>query len=288
MLPTRRRRVHAFASSCLLVTLSLHGAALYGQTATKQAVATHERRIALEGAPNFRDLGGYPTADGRHVRWGKIYRTGELSRLTAADYEVLSRLGIAVVCDFRRDSERNAAPTKWPGASPPTIFNLPGSQGARTAENAGRSAGNATTGLSPVLMASYPEYPSTLASSYRTTIEQLMTQNGAVVYHCTAGKDRTGTFSAMLLTMLGVPQEVIMEDYLLTNQYVATPARIDTFVARGGTREAALTAFGVDRTYLDLMFQTIDRQYGSFDAYRRTALGVSDADLVTLKATLLE
>lgn len=250
---------------------------------------TGERRIALEGAPNFRDLGGYPTADGRHVRWKKIYRAGELSRLTTADYETLNRLGIAAVCDFRRDGERAAAQTRWQGANPPAILDLPGGQGERNA--AGGTGGGAaapTAGLSALLMASYPEYPTTLAASYRTTIQQLMTRDGAVLYHCTAGKDRTGTFSALLLTMLGVSRDVVMQDYLLSNQYVASPERIDALVARGTARDAAVAILGVDAAYLDLMFKSIDERYGSFDAYRRTVLGVSDADLATLKAKLLE
>ena len=115
-----------------------------------------------------------------------------------------------------------------------------------------------------------------------------MTQRGAVLYHCTAGKDRTGAFSAMLLTMLGVPRDVVMEDYLLSNQYIVTPARLDAVVARGGSREAAMATSGVDRTYLESMFRTIDTQYGSFDEYRRKALALSDDDLEVLKRKLLE
>ena len=250
--------------------------------------AAGERRIALEGAPNFRDLGGYATTDGRHVRWKKVYRSGELSRLTSADFQRLEQLGLAVVCDFRRESERRAAPTSWQGAHPPTILDIPGEQRERdTATPPPRSDG-IPAGLSPLLVTSYPQYPTTLASSFRAVLQQIMTRDGAVLYHCTAGKDRTGTFSALLLTMLGVSRDVVMEDYLLSNQYVATPARIDAFVARGGSRESAVAILGVDRAYLDSMFQAIEKQFGSFDEYRRKALGVSDADLAALKARLLE
>ena len=262
-----------------------------GQSAARQApAAARERHIVLAGAPNFRDLGGYQTTDGRHVRWGLIYRSGELSRLTATDYEKLATLNIAVVCDFRRDSERNAAPTAWSGSRPPTILNLPGDQAERGSASGAGADGSPSTlpALSPLLAASYPTYPKALASSFKTVLAQLKTQHGAVLYHCTAGKDRTGTFSALLLTMLGVPQAVVMEDYLLTNQFVATPARIDAMVARGASREAAIANIGVDRVYLESTLAAIDREYGSFDAYRRDALGVSDAELAALKAKLLE
>jgi protein-tyrosine phosphatase len=256
------------------------------QTSAAAAASAGQRHIALQGAPNLRDLGGYATADGRHVRWKKIYRSGELSRLTAADYEIMAGLGIAVVCDFRRESERSAAPTKWQGANAPAILNLPGEQGERSA--GGGTAANTPPGLSPLLVTSYPTYVTTLASSFRTVLNQLATQNGAVLYHCTAGKDRTGSFSAVLLTMLGVPKDVVMEDYLLSNQYVVSEARLNAAVARGGTRESAMATLGVDRAYLESFFRTIDAAYGSFDEYRRKALGVSDADLTVLKSRLLE
>ena len=120
-LPRLRRAVLA-----LLVACALTG----GGHVLGQALA-NPRHITLEGAPNFRDLGGYATADGRHVRWRRVYRSDELSRLTAADYVRLADLGIAVVCDFRRDSERAIAQTAWQGAKAPTILNLPGSQTER-------------------------------------------------------------------------------------------------------------------------------------------------------------
>jgi protein-tyrosine phosphatase len=88
--------------------------------------------------------------------------------------------------------------------------------------------------------------------------------------------------------VLGVPREVVMQDYLLTNEYLISPARVEAIIARGGARESAMTSLSVDRAYLESLFQAIDTEYGSFDRYRRTALGVSDADLAALKAKLLE
>lgn len=296
---TRRRlRGPAFVLALTLALPAPFAVPVLAQRAPA-APAAGERRIVLEGARNFRDLGGYPTADGRHVRWGRIYRSGELSRLTPADYQTIATLGIAVVCDFRRDSERANASTTWQGANAPTILNLPGAQvdrapagvgGGRGAARGAGGAAPATTadGLSPLLASSYPQYATTLAESYRETMRQIRTQNGAVLYHCTAGKDRTGSFSALLLTMLGVPRDIVMQDYLLSNEYVVSQARIDAVVARGGTRRTALATMGVDSAYLDALFRSIDERYGSFDNYRRTALGVSDAELVALRNRLLE
>ena len=93
--------------------------------------ADHLRRLPLEGASNLRDLGGYATADGRHVRWGLVYRSDQLARLTDNDYEYLARLGIATVCDFRRDDERQRAVTRWRGSNPPqTLLRLPAARAA--------------------------------------------------------------------------------------------------------------------------------------------------------------
>src|SRR5262245_19920780 len=120
---TCRQRSHRIdtATFTLLLALGLNplgvGGAQTAVSSVQSSPRSGERHIALEGAPNFRDLGGYATADGRHVRWNRIYRSGELSRLTDADYERLAQLRIAVVCDFRRDSERSAAPTTWRGAT---------------------------------------------------------------------------------------------------------------------------------------------------------------------------
>src|SRR6185295_11184054 len=91
--------------------------------------ADHVRRLPLQGAPNVRDIGGYATSNGKHVKWRLVYRAGSLARLTDRDYESLAGLGITVVCDFRRDDERRAAPTEWRAPNPPEILSLPGVPG---------------------------------------------------------------------------------------------------------------------------------------------------------------
>jgi protein-tyrosine phosphatase len=270
------RSVRQRSASLTVVLLVLAGTSTHGQAPARQGT----RHIALEGAPNFRDLGGYQTSDGRHVKWGRVFRSGELSRLTAHDYEILAGLGVTVVCDFRRDDERRNAQTQWQGSAPPEILNLPAAASEAGQETAARSsAAPVASNLSPRLVASYPGYITTLAQSYKTTLRRMIDGNNVVLFHCTAGKDRSGTFAALLLTMLGVPKQTVFEDYLLSNEYVPVPAR-----ATG----AAASILRVDASYLESVFAAIDRSFGSLDNYRRTALGISDEDLTALKGRLLE
>jgi protein-tyrosine phosphatase len=110
--------------SCVELWRGIVAAAILGAVLSAQGV-DERRHIALTGAPNFRDIGGYRTADGRTVRWGQVYRSGQLSALTDIDYERLVQLGISVICDLRDDDERRDAPTHWKGAQTLAISSLP-------------------------------------------------------------------------------------------------------------------------------------------------------------------
>jgi protein-tyrosine phosphatase len=250
------------------------------------------RRIELQGAPNLRDLGGYPTTDGRETRWGALYRSGQLSALTAKDYETLARLGIVAVCDFRRDDERVAQPTKWKGGASPPILALPpsGTDGTAPPPNpvaSVRGGGNAME-VANEMRASYATYPSRLAASYRRVIDLILEGRGPILYHCTAGKDRTGVFSAILLSLLGVPRETVFADYLLSNEYVLTPTAMANYAKANNTSLAAVHALlSVETSYLDAAFAAIRQQHDSLDGYRREALKLSDDELERLQSRLL-
>lgn len=248
------------------------------------------RRVPLAGASNLRDLGGYMTTDGRRVRWGRLYRSGQLSQLTDSDYESVARLGISVVCDFRRDNEREAAPTRWRGAAPPETLRFPTLPGGGSSAVVERLPAGATgeEGLA-WMRRTYTQIPVTYGPAYRATLQRILVSPGPVLYHCSAGKDRTGVFSALVLSFLGVPWETILEDYLLSNAYVATATAIDDYARRSNvSRDAARAVLSVDRAYLDGAFTAINQKYGSIDNYRRTELAVSDRDVASLKALLLE
>ena len=247
----------------------------------------HLRHPSLAGAPNFRDIGGYATSDGRHVRWGLVYRTGQLSKLTAGDYQFLDRLGIEAVCDFRVAAEKDMAPTRWVGDRVPEFVALdnPPTPGAADLLSKGATPADLRT----YMLDTYATLVRAYAPSYATTLRAIVRATGPVVLHCSSGKDRTGIFTALLLTFLGVPRATVVEDYLLSNEFVRTDAAVAAMAGQLRTStENAGVLLGVDEAYLSRAFETIDREFGSLDRYRREMLGLSDADLVSLKARLLE
>ena len=230
------------------------------------------RKLPLEGAVNFRDLGGYPASDGRYVRWGLIYRSNHLANLTAKDYEYLKSLGIRLVCDVRTEGERLRSPTRWVGPAPAFLS-------------------------TPIDPGSYDRYVNDYAPQYGTILRRLAAGDLPAVEHCSGGKDRTGVFSAILLTALGVPRDVVMQDYLLTTEYVLdagsiekTTADLQWLLQLPQPPDAAYVKARMTTKPETLVsaFETINRIYGSFDGFRRSGLKISDTDLAMLRQRLLE
>jgi protein-tyrosine phosphatase len=257
------------------------------------------RRLALEGTPNFRDLGGYETTDGRFVRWGLIYRSGVLTYLTPADYGYLGQLGIRVVCDFRTQQENAASPETWIPEAHVEHLSLPiGTDNKNT--NASMPQVLATNPSPAQLKAwmttVYSDFAFKAAPQYSTVFVQLEKDPLPLLYHCSAGKDRTGVFSAFLLLTLGVPEETVLKDYALTTSYLrdgeSTEANRKMMASSGSslsrlTPEQRQVLMAADPDYLRSTLHAIDTKYGSFENYRRTALHVSDTDVETLKQRLL-
>jgi protein-tyrosine phosphatase len=255
------------------------------------------RRLPLEGAKNFRDLGGYRAADGRYVRWGRVYRSNHLVNLTASDSAYLNALGIRLVCDVRSDGERARAPDHWTGNAP-EFFSVPiGSNliTSPTGEDLKRRVATINSEAKESVRAY--GYATEYAGQYAKILRRIAAGDLPVVEHCTAGKDRTGVFSAILLTALGVPRETVVQDYLLSNQYLLSPDTIET------TTADLQRAFGLAeppdistvRTIMTSRPETLDatldkiiKTYGSFDNYLRDALKLSDSDLALLRQRLLE
>ncbi len=241
--------------------------------------------VPLEGGSNFRDLGGYRTAEGRTVRRNTIFRSAHLGGLTDADRSALGRLGVRTIVDLRGVSEAAETPhlvdglaCKIVGAHIEPRLN----EKLRTAVD----QGTATPFLvMEYLTDHYRDYPRRCALGFRTLFATL--SDGAhrpLVFHCTAGKDRTGFASALLLTLLGVPWDTVLEDYLHTNVvwtgHVGRYPELDI-----DTRAAIIEA----RTpYLEAAFEVVRNDFGGPEPFAEKALGLDAAARERLKADLLE
>lgn len=265
------------------------------------------RHLELEGTPNFRDLGGYQTTDGRFVRWGLIYRSGVLTYLTPADDTYLAHLGVRVVCDFRTQQENQAAPEKWLPGSSAQMLSLPIGGGATKPGQQPTipSSLKDMVGSDPTvekmrarMIATYGDFVFSSADQFAQVFQQIKNDHLPLLYHCTAGKDRTGIFSALLLLTLGVPEKTVLEDYALTNEYLlkhsesAAVQKMGTATGNnmlaGLTKEQRDVLMAADPAYLESTLRKIDQRYGSFDAYRRQALHLSDGDVQELRAKLTQ
>jgi protein-tyrosine phosphatase len=263
------------------------------------------RRLPLEGSPNFRDLGGYETTDGRFVRWGLIYRSGALNKLTPKDFAYLSQLGIHAVCDFRTQQENSTAPELWVPGSNVDHISLPipprVNKDANTSPQAFYASNPTLTELRDWMAINYDSLAFSAAPQYSKLFVQLEEEHLPLLYHCASGKDRTGVFSAFLLLMLGVPEKTVLADYELSNTYLKIPLPTDatkdasqkaasaTTPAHGQlTQEQWQVTMVSDPEYLKGMLRHIEARYGSFDNYRRIVLAVSDEDVEKLRSRLLE
>jgi protein-tyrosine phosphatase len=281
-----------------VVALCASGLAAFERT--PETATQGIRVIELEGARNFRDIGGYETADGRTVKWGQVYRSDKLSDLTQADYKVLDDIDLETIVDFRSDAERADAQTKWGNDDDPDILNLSiGDNAADWSSTLSRQlrSGNFTKDeITATFIDMYRAIPIDAAGQYKIMFERLADgYNRPLLMHCTAGKDRTGVGTALILSALGVPRTTIMDDFLLTNE-VADVDRALYFVARGfGERagheidpESLRPLVGVDAAYLETTFETIESEYGSVNAYLTEALGVTPDIRTQLQNALLE
>ncbi len=239
-----------------------------------------ERRLPLEGASNFRDLGGYETVDGRFVRWGLLYRSDDLADLTDADLAYLSHLDLALVCDLRSPDERESQPSRLPRTNAPQVAHLPIHVGGSSSADVAAQLRSGQLDPVQLLVEANRAFVTTHSAPFRGVLQRISEPaNLPTLIHCTAGKDRTGFASAMVLLALGVSRETVLEDYMLTNRYVAEPD--------GGNAEFFRALWGVRREYLQAALDTIDQNYGSVEVYLRDGLGITDELRDNLRELLL-
>lgn len=258
-------------------------------------VTAGARGQGLQGGVNFRDFGGYPTCHGRPVRWGRLYRCGHLSKLSERGVAQLASLGLDLVCDFRREDEQRFEPSRLPqGDAAPRVAGLgitPGSQGSALYNDS--SAIDGATAMRAFMCGINREFVRSQSARYRELFAALLDDGvERVLVHCAAGKDRTGFAAAMILHALGVPEELIVRDYLLTRHYFTPAEELSRVRAKYAidhlADEDVLPMLSVEEAYLRAALETIAEDYGDTDTYLREALGVGEAERAALMARFLE
>lgn len=248
-----------------------------------------DRSLHLSSVANFRDVGGYRTLDGHWVRMGVAYRSNALNAMTPADMKRAEMLGIKLVVDLRMDVERAHAPdvSIAPQISDNVLADKQAKFGA-TAKDPPPASGEAASELVKKAYRDFVDLPSARVA-YHNLFERLSDPASLpTVFHCTAGKDRTGWAQAVLLTILGVSRPTIATDYELTDRYLAPQAGLvaRTF-AQGTAPVAAQTMMRADPAYLDAAFAEVATQYGSFDNYLRRGLHLDDKTLAAIRKNFL-
>ncbi len=225
---------------------------------------------------NLRDLGGLPTASGRRIAHGRLFRSSHLAALTAADARVL---GLRTVVDFRGVDERAAAPSANLGDDTEHLH-LPMEPRALSKLRALASAEHADPrAISDMMVGIYRRFVRDQAAVYRALLQRLQVAGACpLLFHCTAGKDRTGFAAAVVLLALDVPQHEIERDFLASNAHWRPADR------KGGW----VTLSEVRSEYLHAAFETMRDSFGSVDGFLREALGIDDAARARLADNLLE
>ena len=254
-----------------------------------------ERILSFQGGCNFRDIGDYRTQQGASTRWGRVYRTGVLTYFTDDDHAPLTSLQVRTICDLRRAEEREREPTRWPhtnvtglswddGVVTPTIRGL-GADYPRTAR-----------GMFDTMVALYRALPAWMGQRIGGMFSAIAKGDVPLIVHCAAGKDRTGIAVAVLLRSLGVPEQTVIDDYLLTN----ASGNFEEFIRSRHQAQLGVTdthspllsmpeemrrvLFSADAAFLQAAFE----QIGDVEAYLVKTAGVSPEAQDRVRSALLE
>ena len=255
--------------------------------------------MELTGGCNLRDLGGHETTDGREVRRGVIYRSGVLAYLTPSDHNCVARARIRTIVDLRRSDEIAAEPTEWAlpvrklswheGDMPEAIQKDANWERSQSAEEA-----------RGWMFDGYAGMHQWLAKPLRGIFDSILEEEIPVLFHCAAGKDRTGFCAAMVLGVLGVSEETILEEYAFTNEAVdlleftrtRKEARMGVAAQDNPVDEmhpdAMHALIQADPAYLKAGLDAVIGAYGSIEGYAKDALGLTDEQLRIIRFQLLE
>ena len=261
------------------------------------------RMISLEGQSNFRDIGGYTTEDGHTLKMGKVYRSGELPKLSDSDVEKLKALKINVVVNFLLKEEiEKTGKDRLPEGTREVLIPISTQEAQSLVQEANKARKTGDFSKLPVELNPFVHklLPKAGASSYASLIREIIkNKEGALVYHCSHGVHRTGTATAIILSLVGVPWQTVREDYLLSN--LARKAEVDKRIVQLGKMTAKTQGIAfeeVDMTnikafyilegkYIDATRDEIMKKYGSFESYAIKELGLTKKEIFALKNAML-
>jgi protein-tyrosine phosphatase len=246
------------------------------------------RSLGIVSIPNLRDMGGYKTTSGATVTRGLVYRSNQLNKISASDMLLLAKLNLKYDFDLRTAAENKANPDELPAGVKnvwlDVLADVPASGPANLTslltdpKNANTELGDGK--VEALFKQAYRHcisLPSAKAA-YRKLFLSLGDKNQLpALFHCATGKDRTGWAAAALLTLLGVPKEVVMKDYMRSNEYILPmyDTLIQKFVAAGGSPSIPAAIFGVKEEYLNAAFDEVQTKYGSIEKYFSEGLGIT-------------
>jgi len=259
-------------------------------TKSASAFTTDENHIELTGEDNMRDLGGYAGKDGKRVLYHKLFRSGELSALTDSDLSHIDTKGILQVIDLRTAAERTDKKDKAISGTDRYELSLINDAGAA-------NGGGSQTDVIGMILSGKTTAEDIMIPAYAiddtkitqwTKIFDLLESGKTTLWHCTAGKDRAGMTTALVLSSLGVDRQTIIADFLLSNTYLEAANRqtintINTYYG-AGMGDKLIPLLGVEETYLTTFFKDIDTKYGSVDNFLKTL----KVDTVKMKKNFLE
>lgn len=241
----------------------------YFQLVTDEGKAIlSERHLPMAGGYNFRDLGGILTADGRYVKWGKIFRSDDLNKLTDDDLTYLSNIPITSIVDFRTEREIETAPDKTPASlKNEYTYNItPGKLSQEDISKATKEELVEEMKLMNRLLVS----DSACVAQYKKFFSLLQDEKEVpLMFHCSAGKDRTGMGAALILFALGVNEATIKEDYLASNVYLA--GKYTPLIEEHPNMQPL---FEVKAEYLEAGIDQMKKDHGSVENYLTNVLGV--------------
>ena len=247
----------------------------------------------------MRDLGGHGTADGRDVVRGLLYRSGVLSYLTPSDLNCLARFKLQTVVDLRRPDEIEVEATHWPVPIPTISFPEDPQHGPAQHDAPWEKSATAEEARG-WMERSYATMHEWLAPQLRAIFQAILERELPLLFHCAAGKDRTGFCAGVVLSLLGVPEETVLDEFAFTNEAVDLYnfTKLHRAASMGvtdkehpidrmdpGVRAALLSA---DRAYLKRALDELTALYGGVEGYAQSQLGLSQVEIGDIRNLLLE